>query len=317
MDIIQLSYGLFILVLLVSLVIDLGVFGSKKKSTEPMSTRSAMTQYSIWVLIALGYFVFLYFNYEKEASLNYLISYFTEMSLSIDNLFVFILVFTTLKVKEENIGSALTVGILLAILFRIVFIFIGIGIVERFEWVLAIFGIFLLYTGFKIFFSKAEEDDGEQLAKIERFFEKRMRFTNIDSEGRYAIKLNGKRYFTKLSLAVLLIGVSDIMFAVDSIPAVLAITTDKLIVYSSNIFAILGLRPLYFILQKAKDKFDYVQEGVSLVLIFIGIKILLHFVFHIEIPTVISFAAVIGLLGGSIFFSFFYNKGPKTTVDES
>lgn len=311
MDITQLSYGLFVLVLLISLVLDLGIFGSKKNSVDTMSIRSALTQYSLWILIALGYFVFLYFQYEKEASLNYLISYFTEMSLSIDNLFVFILVFTTLKVKEENIGKALTVGILLAILFRIVFIFIGIGIVERFEWVLAIFGIFLLYTGIKIFFAKAEGDDEEQLGKIERFFEKRMRFTNIDSAGRYTVRLNNKRYFTKLSLAVLLIGVSDIMFAVDSIPAVLAITTDKLIVYSSNIFAILGLRPLYFILQKAKDKFDYVQEGVSLVLIFIGIKILLHFTVHVEIPVVISFAVVIGLLGGSVIYSFFYDKEPK------
>lgn len=316
MDILQLSYGLFILVLIVSLVIDLGVLGRKKKDTDGMSTRSAMIQYSIWIIIALGYFVFLYFNYEQEASLNYLISYFTEMSLSVDNLFVFILVFTTLKVKEENIGKALTMGILLAILFRIIFIFIGIGIVERFEWVLAIFGIFLLYTGVKIFFAKAEDNDEEQLGKIERFFEKRMRFTNIDSEGHYTVRLNNKRYFTKLSLAVLLIGVSDIMFAVDSIPAVLAITTDKLIVYSSNIFAILGLRPLYFILQRAKDKFDYVQEGVSLVLIFIGIKILLHFIWHIDIPVIISFATVIGLLGGSILFSFYFDKEPRTKKDE-
>lgn len=312
MDIIQLSYTIFIVALLVSIVFDLGVLNSKKaKDDAGMTIKSAVFQYSIWAAIALGYFVFLYFNYDKDASLNYLIAYFTEMSLSIDNLFVFILVFTQLQVKQKNINRALTIGILLAILFRIVFIFIGIGIVERFDWVLAIFGVFLLYTGVKIFFAKEESDDSEKLGKLEHFLSSKMRFTNIDSEGHFTVNLNNKRYFTKLSLAVLLIGLSDIMFAVDSIPAVLAITTDKLIVYSSNIFAILGLRPLYFILQKAKDKFDYVQEGVSIVLVFIGVKILLHFLWHIEIPTWFSFTAIIGILGGSVLYSFFYDKGSK------
>ncbi len=313
MSIVQLSYLIFIVVLVISLVIDLGFLGrSKSGGSQKLSLKSALTQYLIWIAIAIGYFVFLYFNYDRDASLNYLISYFTEMSLSIDNLFVFILVFSTLKIKEINIAKALTVGILLAIFLRIGFIFIGIGIVNRFEWVLAIFGIFLLYTGIKIFFIKDEGDEAERLGKIEDFLSKRMRFTNIESDGNYTMQINGKRFFTKLSLAVLLIGVSDIMFAIDSIPAVLAITTDKLVVYSSNIFAILGLRPLYFILQKAKDKFDYVQEGVSLVLIFIGIKILLHFVFHIEIPTWLSFALIVSILGGSVVYSFFYSKGDKS-----
>ena len=311
MNIIQLSYLIFIIVIVVSLVIDLGIFGSRSGSTNKLSLKSAALQYLGWIILALGYFVFLYMQYDRDASLNYLISYFTEMSLSIDNLFVFILVFATLKVKEVNISKALTVGILLAIILRIGFIFIGIGIVNRFEWVLAIFGVFLLYTGIKIFFIKEENDDTERLGKIEHFLSHRMRFTNIDSEGNYTVKLNGKRYFTKLSLAVLLIGVSDIMFAIDSIPAVLAITTDKLVVYSSNIFAILGLRPLYFILQKVKDKFDYVQEGVSIVLIFIGIKILLHFAFHIEIATWLSFLLIIGILGGSVIYSFYFDKEGK------
>jgi tellurite resistance protein TerC len=309
MDIKQLSYLIFIVVLLVSIVLDLGLVGRRdKNSINKLSLRSAALQYAVWFAIAMGYFAFLYFEYDKESSLNYLISYFTEMSLSIDNLFVFILVFATLKVKEVNISRALTIGILLAILFRIVFIFIGIGIVNRFEWVLAIFGIFLLYTGVKIFFIKDDSDETERLGKIEGFLSKRLRFTNVDSEGHFTVRLNNKLYFTKLSLAVLLIGVSDIMFAIDSIPAVLAITTDKLIVYSSNIFAILGLRPLYFILQKAKDKFDYVQQGVSIVLIFIGIKILLHFVFHYDIATWLSFVIIIGILGGSVIFSFFKTR---------
>jgi tellurite resistance protein TerC len=312
MEIVQLSYLIFIVVLVVSVILDLGVFGKKGAALDEKATlKSSIIQYAVWFVIAIGYFLFLYTQYDQDASLNYLIAYFTEMSLSIDNLFVFILVFSTLKIKKENIGKALTIGILLAIVFRIVFIFIGIGIVNRFEWVLAIFGIFLLYTGVKIFFIKDDGDETERLGKIENFLSNKMRFTNEDSQGQYSLMLNGKRYFTKLSLAVILIGVSDIMFAIDSIPAVLAITTDKLIVYSSNIFAILGLRPLYIILQKAKDKFDYVQEGVSIVLIFIGVKILLHFVWHIEIPTWLSFVLIIGILGGSVVYSFFNSKGNK------
>lgn len=312
MNILTFSYCLFIVVLLASFLIDLGLFNKKNEGlTAKPTLRKSVIQYSFWASIAIGYFIFLYFQYDKEASLNYLISYFTEMSLSIDNLFVFILVMATLKVKEQNIEKVLTIGILLAIVFRIVFIFIGIGIVNRFDWVLAIFGIFLLYTGVKIFFLQDDADETERLGNLEHFFSKHLRFTNDDTEGKYITHINGKRFFTKLSLAVLLIGVSDIMFAIDSIPAVLSITTDKLIVYSSNIFAILGLRPLYFILQKAKDKFDYVQEGVSIVLIFIGIKILLHFVFHVEIPTWLSFVLIISILGGSVVYSSFYDKEPN------
>ncbi len=311
MSILQLSYALFIAVLIISIVLDLGVFGKSKIVSDKARMRSAMIQYSLWVLIAMGYFIFLYINYDKEASLNYLISYFTEVSLSVDNLFVFILVFNTMRIREQSIGKALTIGIMLAIVFRILLIFIGIGLVERFEWVLAIFGIFLLYTGVKIFFIKETNEETEQLGKLEHFFSRYLRFTSVEAGGQYTVVQNGKRYFTKLSLAVLLIGVSDIMFAIDSIPAVLAITTDKLIVYSSNIFAILGLRPLYFILQKARDKFDYVQEGVSIVLIFIGLKILLHFIFHFDIPTWISFATIIGILGSSVIYSFYFDKSTK------
>lgn len=311
MSILQLSYALFIAVLIISIVLDLGVFGKSKIVSDKARMHSAMIQYSLWVLIAMGYFIFLYINYDKEASLNYLISYFTEVSLSVDNLFVFILVFNTMRIREQSIGKAFTIGIMLAIVFRILFIFIGIGLVERFEWVLAIFGIFLLYTGVKIFFIKETNEETEQLGKLEHFFSRYLRFTSVEAGGQYTVVQNGKRYFTKLSLAVLLIGVSDIMFAIDSIPAVLAITTDKLIVYSSNIFAILGLRPLYFILQKARDKFDYVQEGVSIVLIFIGLKILLHFIFHFDIPTWISFATIIGILGSSVIYSFYFDKSTK------
>ena len=315
MDIIQLSYGLFIVVLIVSIIIDLGFLGKNSDSQHSMKMRTAVIQYSVWGTVAMLYFLFLYLKYDKNASLNYLISYFTEISLSIDNLFVFILVFSTLQVKEKNIGRALTIGIFLAIIFRIIFIFIGIGLVERFEWVLAIFGIFLLYTGIKIFFIKEDDDESARLGKLEHFFSHYLRFTNVDGRGRYMVRLDGKMYFTKLSLAVLLIGVSDIMFAIDSIPAVLAITTDKLIVYSSNIFAILGLRPLYFILQKAKDRFDYVQEGVSIVLVFIGLKIMLHFIFHFDIPTWLSFAFIIAILGGSVIYSFYYDKEPTKQGD--
>lgn len=264
--------------------------------------------------MALGYFVFLYLQLNPDTAFLYLSAYFTEVSLSIDNLFVFILIFTSLKIREKYVEKVLTIGVLLAIVFRLFFIFIGISLVTRFEWIMVVFGIFLLYTGISMFFEKEENEKSIKDGKLYKFFNNYLRFTEEPSEGKYVKTIGGKKYFTILSLAVVMVGFSDLIFAVDSIPAVLAITTDKLVVYSSNIFAILGLRALYFILLKLKDKFDYVQQGVSVVLVFIGAKILLGYFFH-ELHDVLSpllsFAVIVTVLGGSILYSIFYNKAAE------
>lgn len=305
MSVIQLSYLLFILALAVSLILDLGVLN---RGHQEMKFSAAAKQYFMWFSVAIAYFVFLYLKLDKEDAILYLTAYFTEVSLSVDNLFVFVLIFGSLKIDKKYIGKVLSIGIILAIIFRIVFIFIGIALVHSYEWILALFGVFLVYTGIKMYFEKEEEEEDIREGKLYKFFRNYLRYTDADPKGKYVLELHGKKYVTILSLAVLLIGVSDLIFAVDSIPAVLSITTNKLVVYSSNIFAILGLRPLYFVIQKARDKFDYVQQGVSAVLVFIGIKILLHFIWKVEIPTFISFIVIIICLGISILVSQFYDK---------
>lgn len=276
-----------------------------------MTVKAALTQYSLWITIALAYFVFLYIQLNADTAFLYLSAYFTEVSLSIDNLFVFILIFTSLKIREKYVEKVLTIGILLAIIFRLFFIFIGISLVTRFEWIMLVFGFFLLYTGISMFFEKEEEEKSIKDGKLYKFFNNYLRFTEEPSEGKYVKTIGGKKYFTILALAVVMVGFSDLIFAVDSIPAVLAITTDKLVVYSSNIFAILGLRALYFILLKLKDKFDYVQQGVSIVLVFIGAKILLCYFLHDLheiLSPLLSFAVIVTVLGGSVLYSIFYNK---------
>lgn len=310
MGIIQLSYLLLILALVASLFIDVVFFSQQGKK---MTVKAASIQYLLWFGMAMTYFVFLYFKLDKELSILYLSAYFTEVSLSVDNLFVFILIFSSLKIREKYVERVLTIGILLAIVFRIIFIFIGIGLVNRYVWIMLIFGLFLLYTGVKMFFEKEEDEKDLKEGRLYKFFSTYLRYTEAPTEGKYIMNLDGKKYFTKLSLAVVMIGVSDLIFAIDSIPAVLAISTDKLIVYSSNIFAILGLRALYFILQKLKNKFDYVQQGVSVVLVFIGIKILLEYFFpeRMEaVPAILSFVVIICILGSSILYSFFFDKEP-------
>lgn len=311
MSIEQLSYLIFITALLLSLLLDFFFFSRRGKK---MTVQAAFTQYGLWISMALGYFVFLYLQLNPDTAFLYLSAYFTEVSLSIDNLFVFILIFTSLKIREKYVEKVLTIGVLLAIVFRLFFIFIGISLVTRFEWIMVVFGIFLLYTGISMFFEKEENEKSIKDGKLYKFFNNYLRFTEEPSEGKYVKTIGGKKYFTILSLAVVMVGFSDLIFAVDSIPAVLAITTDKLVVYSSNIFAILGLRALYFILLKLKDKFDYVQQGVSVVLVFIGAKILLGYFFH-ELHDVLSpllsFAVIVTVLGGSILYSIFYNKAAE------
>lgn len=308
MGIVQISYIIFIVALFASMFIDFMFFSRRGRK---MTVKAAAMQYSLWFAIAIGYFFFLYYNLDKDSAILYLAAYFTEVSLSIDNLFVFILIFTTLKIREKYVERVLTIGILLAIIFRLFFIFVGIALVAKFAWIMLVFGGFLVYTGISMFFEKEEEEENIKEGKLYKFFNNYLRFTEEPSEGKYVKNINGKKYFTILSLAVVMVGFSDLIFAIDSIPAVLAITTDKLVVYSSNIFAILGLRALYFILLKLKDKFDYVQQGVSIVLIFIGLKILLSYFFH-EIHDIlnplISFGIIFTVLGGSVVFSVLYDK---------
>ena len=316
------SYLIFTVALIASFVLDMFVFSKKNKE---VSIKSATYQYLFWVVIAMGYFGYLFFEYDRNVAIDYLAAYFMEMSLSIDNIFVFVLIFSSLQIHKHNVGRVLMIGVALAIIFRIIFIAVGIVLVTKFEWLLYIFGAFLLYTGFTLFVSNPEEENDVKDGKIYKFIRRYLRYTEIEPEGKFVIQKDGKAFFTKLFLAILIIGVTDIVFALDSIPAVFAITTNNLVVFSSNIFAVLGLRALFFILQKAADQFDYLQQGISIVLVFIGAKMLYENInkdyFHSDLfhlSSWISLLVIILCISGSIFYSMYHNrKKSKLTHDSN
>jgi tellurite resistance protein TerC len=305
----QITYLTFGIVLFAALVLDLGLMSKKNSS---ISIKKALWQTLFWVSLAVAFCLFLWVEKTPLVSTKFFTAYLMEWSLSIDNIFVFILIFTYFKVKEGDAGRALLVGILLAIVFRMVFIALGIELINRFHWILYVFGFFLLYTGYQLFFKKdeAEFDPGE--TKIYKFFNKFFRVSALEPNGRYFINLHGKIYFTNLSVVVFMLAAVDIAFALDSIPTVVSLVRedahspftadDILVIYSSNIFAVLGLRSLFFLLRGAVDQFDYLQQGIAIVLVFIGIKMLIEF-FDIHIHIGISLGVIIACLAGSILYS--------------
>jgi len=310
----QITYLTFGLMLIIALVLDLGLMS--KKNTV-VSMKKALYQTLFWVALSVAFCVFLWFEKTPIIATKYFTAYLMEWSLSIDNIFVFILIFTYFKVNENDAGRALLIGILLAIVFRIIFIALGIELINRFHWILYIFGFFLLYTGYQLFFKKdeAEFDPGE--TKIYKVINKFFRVTLIEPNGRYMVNLHGKVYFTTLSVVVLMLAAVDVAFALDSIPTVVSLVResanasfsgdDILVIYSSNIFAVLGLRSLFFLLKGAVDKFDYLQQGIAIVLIFIGVKMLIEY-FGIHINIFISLGVIIACLAGSVGYSIKYPR---------
>jgi len=300
MDPTQISYLVFVIILIVAIGFDLGLFS--KRSTS-VTIRKALYQTLFWIALAFGYFVFLWlFEERHQRALEYISAYLMEWSLSIDNIFVFILIFTFFKVRADHYARALLIGIMLAILFRILFITIGVALVRQFEWILYIFGAVLLYTGIKIFTVKKEQEYDPQKNIVYRWIIKFLPITANDETGRFTVKENGKRLFTPIFIVIVLLGTTDIVFALDSIPAVFAISQDKMVIYTSNIFAVLGLRSLFFLLQGAVSQFRYLQQGIAVVLIFIGGKMLAE-AFHVYTPVWLSLMVIIVCLFGSILFS--------------
>jgi tellurite resistance protein TerC len=299
-------YLVFGAVIILALVFDLGLLSKKNKV---VTLKAALYQTIFWVLLALGFCGFIWFANGSVDALQYISAYLLEWSLSIDNIFVFIIIFSFFGVKEVNYSRVLLLGILMAIVFRILFIALGSELVARFDWIMYIFGIFLAYTGFKMFKSNQEEEFNPEENWAFKLLKKVMRTTNEEANGRLAIRKDGKVYFTSLAMVVVMLGLIDIVFAIDSIPAVFSIIPDpnkKLLIYSSNIFAVLGLRSLFFLLHGAANKFDYLQQGIAIVLLFIGAKMLL--VKWVHIPVWISLLVIIFCIGGSILYSVYYKR---------
>jgi tellurite resistance protein TerC len=305
----QITYLTFGIVLLGALMLDLGLMSKKNSS---ISMKKALWQTIFWISLAVAFCLFLWFEKTPIVATKFFTAYLMEWSLSIDNIFVFILIFTYFKVQESDAGRALLVGILLAIIFRIIFIALGIELINRFHWILYVFGFFLLYTGYQLFFKKdeAEFDPGE--TKIYKIINKLFRVSALEPQGRYFITLHGKVYFTSLSVVVFMLAAVDVAFALDSIPTVVSLVREKatdafssddiLVIYSSNIFAVLGLRSLFFLLKGAVDKFDYLQQGIAIVLIFIGVKMLIEY-FGIHIHIGVSLGVIVACLVGSMLYS--------------
>ncbi len=304
----QLIYLVFSGVIILALVLDLGLL-SKKNSL--VSLKMAFIQTVFWVILSLAFCAFIWYENGRTDAVRYISAYLLEWSLSIDNIFVFIIIFSFFKVKPVNYSRVLLMGILMAIVFRIVFITVGSELVARFSWIMYVFGAFLVFTGIKMFIASEEHSFDPEDNWAFKFMKKYLRTTNDEPHGKFIIKKNGKTFFTKLAMVVIMLGLIDIVFAIDSIPAVFSIIpdpNDKLLIYSSNIFAVLGLRSLFFLLQGAANKFDYLQQGIAIVLLYIGVKMLIEKWLHV--PVWASLMVIIVCIGGSILYSVF-NKDPE------
>ncbi|MGK7389243.1 MAG: TerC/Alx family metal homeostasis membrane protein [Candidatus Cyclobacteriaceae bacterium M2_1C_046] len=300
-----LLFILFSAIIILFLIFDLGVFNRK---AHKISTKSALYQSIFWVLIsvAFGYLIYLY-DGGADVTLEYFSAYLTEYALSVDNIFVILLILRYFRVKEEYYHNILFWGILGAIVFRAIFIFIGALLIAKFHWILYIFGVFLVYTGIKIYFDDGEEEIHPEKNPVLKFARKYLNFTREDYGGKFVIRRQGMLLFTPLFLVIILIETTDLIFAVDSIPAAFAITTNEFIIYTSNIFAILGLRAKFFLLAGIIDRFYLLQKGLSFILVFIGAKMLLEIV-NIHVPITMSFSIIFLTLTLSVVLSLLIPK---------
>jgi len=314
------AWILFYVLVLIMLVADLKMFG--KKGQHEVNVGEALRMTGVWIGVSLLFCVGIYFFYPHdphEKALEFLSGYLIEKSLSMDNLFVFLMLFSFFGVDRKYQHEVLFWGIFGALILRSIFIFAGAAIVERFDWVLGLFGLFLLYTGAKMFSGNNDQQSNPSNNVIVKWFKKLYPVTEGMRDDKFFVIENGKRFATPLFITLIVIETTDVAFAVDSIPAVFSVSRDPFIVLTSNIFAILGLRALYFALAAVSQYFKYLKYGLGVILIFIGIKMLLemdgyvnavfqHFgceiaVPHIEIPTPVSLIVIFSVLGLSMALS--------------
>jgi len=307
-------FGIFAVIIILFLVLDLGLF---HKQAHKISTRSALYQSIFWVVVStlFGVFILVYDESGTEGAVQYFSAYLTEYALSVDNIFVILLILKYFKVNEAYYHKVLFWGILGAIVFRGVFIFVGTFLIEKFHWILYIFGVFLVYSGIRIYFEDGDEKIEPEKNPILKFCKKYLPMANHDHGGNFVIRENGKLLFTPLFLVIVLIETTDLIFAVDSIPAAFAITQNPFLIYTSNIFAVMGLRAMFFLLAGIIDKFYLLQKGLSVILFFIGAKMLLD-IWHIEVNVYLSFTVIIVTLTLSIIFSVLIPRKAKQREEE-
>ena len=299
-------WAAFIAFVLAMLALDLFVFGGNK--AHKVSVREAATWSLVWVSLALLFNAGLWWYLSGTAgpeiadrkALEFLTGYLIEKSLSVDNVFVFLLIFSSFHVAAEYQRRVLIYGVLGAILLRAVMILAGAWLVREFNWVLYIFGIFLVITGLRMLVMAEKKPDLEKNLVL-KFARRHLRISDGHHGEKFTVMKDGVRYFTPLFLVLILIEASDLVFAVDSIPAIFAVTTDPFIVFTSNIFAIMGLRALYFLMADVADRFHLLKYGLAMVLTFIGAKMLIAPWYHV--PVAASLAIVAVLIGASVIAS--------------
>lgn len=284
------------------LVLDLSLVHRKQRI---MGYKEAFGWSLLWITLALIFCLGIYFSQGSETALNFLTGYLIEKALSVDNLFVFLMIFTYFCVPPQNLHKVLFFGVLGALVMRAIFIFAGVVLINKFHWMIYLFGAFLVIIGLQFLWKKEQEIKAEKSIII-RLLHRFVPFTDKYDGDRFFIKQHGRYLGTPLFAALLAIEISDIIFAIDSVPAILAITTDPFIVYSSNVFAILGLRALYFALSGFMQALRFLHYGLAALLIFIGIKMMLTDYIHISVTVTLS--VVVGILMACGLASYLFPK---------
>ncbi len=298
----------FIAFVILLLAIDLGIF--HRKSHE-VKIKEALIWSAVWILLALIFNYGVYVFLGKEKALEFLTGYLIEKSLSVDNLFVFIMLFTFFNVQPKYQHKVLFWGIIGALIMRAIFIFAGVALISKFHWVIYIFGAFLVFTGIKMLFHKDDEIAPDKNPLV-RLFKMLFPVSERMHGGNFFVKINSKTFVTPLFIVLLVVEFTDLIFAVDSIPAILAISNDAFIIFTSNVFAILGLRALYFALAGITKYFHYLKYGLSAILVFVGVKMVI--VGFYKIPIVYSLLTILGILLISVLASVMFKNNNKNIL---
>jgi len=294
----------FAAIMLGFLVVDLGYFNRKPHKIGPTS---ALIQTIFWVSISLGFGALIFVFLGKDLFAQFLSAYLTEEMLSMDNLFVIMLIFSFFSLDEKYHHKVLFWGIFGAVVFRGIFITAGSVIIHQFYWILYVFGVLLIYTGIKLFSDKKDEHADFENSRVVRLARKFLRFTPSPHNGQFIAKENGKWYLTLLFMIMLLVETTDVLFAVDSIPATFSISQNPFIVFTSNIFAVMGLRAMFFLIENILHKFHHLQKGLSFILVFIGLKMLGGIV-DVHISSVVSLVVILCALSFSLILSVIFPK---------
>lgn len=300
----DLLWFVFIAIVAILLVADLVM--NRKAHHIPM--RTALAQTSVWIGAAIAFGVLLFFvTKDPTLTMEYFTAYAIEESMSMDNLFVFIIIFAYFGIRDEDQHKALFYGVVGAIVFRAIFIFAGVELLNMFDWLLYVFGAILLIIAIKTLIEKSDNNKENKIAKFMK-----NRFDYVDDEeadGKLFVKRNGKRIVTAIFLCILVIELTDVVFALDSIPAVLAISTNTMVIYTSNIFAVMGLRSLFFVIKGGMNSLAYLKYGLGAILLFVSMKLLLHE--FIDIPIALSLGVIVGILLVTIVASLLKSRKDK------